>query len=85
MRTGDLLIEHGAAAVGSCEPQIIESVILAQRGEFKELPLVGAELRQHLGGQRDPFWPLETKKMIKAVGVDVHSLQVGDDGVIEIK
>ena len=85
MKTGDLAIEKGSAAVGDCEPQIIESVLLAQRGELKELPLIGAEVRQHLGGQRDPFWPSETKKMIKAVGVEVHSLQVDTDGTINIK
>lgn len=84
-KTGDLLVDHKTAAVDNCEEQVIECVLMAARGEFKELPLIGAEVRQHIGGTRDVFWPTETKKMIKAVGVDVHTIQVDADGVINIK
>lgn len=61
--TGDLLIGRDRLAmVTDCEEQVCESVLLAMRGEFKEFPLLGAEVRQQLGGCVDPFWPQETKK-----------------------
>lgn len=62
IETGDLLVERKSAVVTDCDAQTIEAVLLAQRGEFKERPLIGAAVRQMLGGQRDVFWPQETKK-----------------------
>lgn len=62
-KTGDLLVgRNRQATITDCEEQICESVLLAMRGEFKEFPLLGAEVRQQLGGCVDPFWPQETKK-----------------------
>lgn len=62
-KTGDLLIGRDKQGiVTDCEGQVCESVLLAMRGEFKEFPLLGAEVRQQLGGCVDPFWPQETKK-----------------------
>lgn len=83
--TGDLLTHKGSAVVTDSEEQVVESVLLAMRGEFKEFPLVGAELRTLMGGLRDPFWPLETKKMMKACGVAVTSVTVDAEGVVTIK
>lgn len=61
--TGDLLIgRNRTAVITDCEEQVVESVLLAMRGEFKEFPLLGGEVRTQLGGCVDPFWPQETKK-----------------------
>ena len=85
IETGDLLVERKSAVVTDCDAQTIEAVLLAQRGEFKERPLIGAAVRQMLGGQRDVFWPQETKKMIKATGVDITRITVDADGTVNIK
>ena len=53
-------------------------------GEFKERPLIGAAVRQLQGGCKDVFWPQETKKMIKAAGVEVTRVKVDADGTINI-
>lgn len=82
--TGDLLVERGAAVVADSDAQTIEAVLLAQRGEFKERPLIGAAVRQLLGGCKDVFWPQETKKMIKAAGVEVNRVRVDADGTVNI-
>ena len=37
-----------------------------------------------LAANRDPFWPGNTKKMLRAVGVDVAAINVADTGVITI-
>ena len=39
--TGDLLIENGDFVVGDSNQQHVESILLSQKGEFKEFPLVG--------------------------------------------
>lgn len=84
IETGDLLIERKAATIANSDAQTVEAVLLAQRGEFKERPLIGAAVRQLLGGQRDVFWPQETKKMIKAAGVEVNRVTVDADGTVNI-
>lgn len=47
--TGDLLVEHKRAVVTDSDGQTVEAVLLAQRGEFKERPLIGAAVRQLQG------------------------------------
>lgn len=85
IETGDLLIERKAAVVADNNALTIEAVLLAQRGEFKERPLIGAAVRQLLGGCKDVFWPQETKKMIKAAGVEVSRVTVDADGTVNIR
>lgn len=65
--------------------QVCESVLLAMRGEFKEFPLLGAEVRQQLGGCVDPFWPQETKKMLRACKVDAETVELNEDGTLTIE
>lgn len=85
MENGDLLVEKGAAVIADNEVQIIENVLLATRGDFKEYPLVGAEVRQQLGGEHDVMWPTRAKKMIKECGVAVRKVSMGDDGTVTIE
>lgn len=85
IETGDLLVERKSVVVTDCDGQTVEAVLLAQRGEFKERPLIGAAVRQLLGGCKDVFWPQETKKMIKAAGVEVSRVTVDADGTVNIK
>lgn len=84
--TGDLLIGRDKlATVTYCEEQVCESVLLAMRGEFKEFPLLGAEVRQQLGGCVDPFWPQETKKMLRACKVAANTVTLQEDGSLIIQ
>ena len=62
MATGDLLVEKGGAVIGDNEEQVVVNVLLATRGDFKEHPLVGAEARQQLGGEKDVMWPTQTRR-----------------------
>lgn len=85
-KTGDLLVgSNSQAAVTDCMAQICESVLLAMRGEFKEFPLLGAEVMQQLGGCVDPFWPQETKKMLRACKVDAETVELNEDGTLTIE
>lgn len=79
--TNDLLVEKGAVTVTDNEAQICENVIVAVRGELKEIPLIGGEVRFMLGGATDVMWPTRVKKMIQACGVDVSKVSVSDNVV----
>ena len=84
--TGDLLIGRDRLAmVTDSEEQVCESVLLAMRWEFKEFPLLGAEVRQQLGGCVDPFWPQETKKMLRACKVAANTVKLAEDGTLTIQ
>ncbi|HJC17152.1 MAG TPA: hypothetical protein H9937_04205 [Candidatus Alistipes stercorigallinarum] len=83
--TGDLLVEKGGAVIADSEVQVVENVLLASRGDFKEHPLVGAETRQQLSGEKDVMWPTQTKKMIKECGVEVRKVSMADDGTVTIE
>ena len=76
--TADLLVHQRAAVVAEA------SGFIAAPGDFKEVPLLGADARSMLAANRDPFWPGNTKKMLRAVGVDVAAINVADTGVITI-
>ena len=78
-KTGYLLSAGVGAAIQDCAAQVVQTVLLANRGELKEYPLIGGEIRQHLGGNRDRFWPQEAKNMIRACGVAVKQLDVDPD------
>lgn len=82
--TADLLVHQRAAVVAEASGFIAETVLLATPGDFKEVPLLGADARSMLAANRDPFWPGNTKKMLRAVGVDVAAINVADTGVITI-
>lgn len=85
-KTRDLLLDHKTVAVTDCAAQVVETVLLANRGELKEFPLIGAAIRQHLGGNADRFWPQETKKMIRACGVAVNTVDYdAQSGEINIR
>ena len=83
--SGDLLIERGGVVIGNIDSQIAEGVLVATRGECKECPLIGGEVRKLLGGEPDVMWPAEVKRMLEACGLNVEKVSVSDDNVITIK
>lgn len=82
--TGDLLLDKRTAAIAPADNFIAELVVCASRGDFKEHPLLGAEAPLMVAGNLDPFWPGNTKKMLRACGLNISSLSVSDDGFIDI-
>lgn len=80
--TGDLLVENGGLVVGDTEAQTVEAVLVANRGDFKESPLIGGEAMQMLGGVVDVMWPGRVKKMLRACGVECERVKVDNGEVI---
>ena len=82
--TGDICVERGSIAIADVEAQVVQVAITAFRGEFKENPMIGGELKKQLGGSVDVMWPGKMKKMLKACGVVVSKIIV-DNNIITIK
>lgn len=78
-KSGDLLVENGSVVIGDTDGQIAEGVLVAMRGEWKEFPLIGGEVKMMLGGQLDVMWSGQVKKMFTACGLDVKKVNVSDD------
>lgn len=84
-QTGDLLVERGSVVIGDTDSQITESVLVAMRGEWKEWPLIGGEVKKMLGGEADVMWRGQIKQMLEACGLDVQQVKVSDDLVITVE
>ena len=80
--TSDLLVENGRLVIGDTEAQTVEAVLVANRGEIKETPLIGGEAMQMLGGVVDVMWPGRVKKMLRACGVECERVKVDNGEVI---
>ena len=78
--TGDLLIEKGGVVAGETSAQVAEHVLIANMGEFKEYPLIGAGVLQMRNGTPDKLWFAETKKMLRTCGVPVSQVKMSNDG-----
>lgn len=82
--TGDLQVVAGRVVVGDTTAQVAECVLQAVRGEFKEHPLIGAEVLKMLGGIEDPMWKSDAKTMLQACGLSVSRV-VLNNGQITIE
>ncbi len=74
--TCDLLIDGGCIALGRPQTTIATIVTTANRGELKELPLIGGEADRQLGSPRQELWLTRLRKQLVAVGLKVKSLAV---------
>ena len=77
-----MLVENGRLVIGDTEAQTVEAVLVANRGEIKESPLIGGEAMQMLGGVVDVMWPGRVKKMLRACGVECERVKVDNGEVI---
>ena len=69
--SGDLLIERGSVVIGETDSQIAGCVLVAMRGEWKEWPLIGGEVKKMLGGE--------------ACGLDVRKVNITEGGIITVE
>lgn len=83
--SGDLLIERGSIVIGDTDSQIAEGVLVAMRGEWKEWPLIGGEVKKMLGGKVDVMWRCQVKKMLEACGLDVQKVSITEDNIITVE
>lgn len=67
--TADLLVHQRASVVAEASGFIAEIVLLSAPGDFKEMPLLGADAPAMLAANRDPFWPGNTKRCCVTLGL----------------
>ncbi len=84
-QTEDLLVENGRVEIGDISHQTAEFILVAARGEFKELPLVGGEVRKLQGGTPDPMWCNNVKRMLQACGLSVTKVSMTNEGIITLE
>ena len=83
--SGDIELVGGRIALGDNSLQSVEQILISNRGEYKEHPLVGGEVQKMIHGNISRFWPNKVRSMCKAMGVKLADLQVRSDNSITIK
>jgi len=58
----DLKIEDGDFAIGQSDDQNIEAILLAEKGQFYQFPLLGYGIKRKLYGS---FYRLKERKLIR--------------------
>lgn len=79
----DPIITNGSMLIGDTDNQIVECVLATSRGEWKEVPLIGANAIGMLGGDPDVMWASDTRKQLEACGVHIENITV-TNGIITI-
>ena len=82
---GDLVVDGGGWMIAATEAQIIEHVLVANRGELREFPLLGGEVRKMQHGLAGRMWTSRARRMINAAGVDVSRVWSDMDGIIKVE
>ncbi|MGM9864329.1 MAG: hypothetical protein ACI305_08735 [Lepagella sp.] len=82
---GDLLMEGGGCVVAGSEQQTIEHVLVANRGEWREHPLLGGEVMKMKHGIAGRMWAARAREMCREAGVAVRRVAVGDNGKITVE
>lgn len=82
--SGDLDIQNGSIAVGDMSLQAVEQILISSRGEYKENPLIGGEIRKMQHGSVSRFWPNRVKNMCRAMGLEVADLRITPEGKISL-
>lgn len=83
---GDLVTAPGGCAVGGTAAQTVEGVLAANRGEWREWPLLGGEVRRMMHGPgRGMIWAQRAREMCREAGVAVSRVTVKEGGRIVVE
>lgn len=84
IETGDLEVANGKLVmVDDTTSQEIELVLRSNRGEFKELPLIGGEYIKLANGTATALWAAQLKKQLISLGYQVNDIKI-DNNIITI-
>lgn len=75
------VIEDGHLAIGDNTASTANLLIVSNRGDFKEYPLLGGEAQKLIGSSEAKMWAARLKKQLTQIGIDVSSLSVEDDQI----
>ena len=83
--TGDIIVQDGRIIIGDNSRQCIEQILVSNRGEYKEYPLVGGEILKMLHGDVSRFWPARVRNMCNSMGVSVKRVSMDNNGKIKVE
>lgn len=81
----DLSVKQGSIEIGDNTLQCIEQILISNRGEYKEFPLVGGEAVKLLHSNKPRFWPNRMRNMCIAMGIKVKRVDYAPTGKIVIE
>lgn len=67
--------------LGEVSGQVIEHVIAANRGEYREEPLLGAEVQKRQKGIGERLWCSRARTMCRAAGVAVNRVSIDGETI----
>lgn len=76
------IIQDGTLYIGDNTASIAQLLVVSNRGDFKEYPLIGGEAQQQQGASHINLWLTRVKKQLNAIGIDAKV--VYDNGQINI-
>lgn len=76
----DLLLKDGDLVIGNATLQHQNHIILAEKGEFKNAPEIGAAVRSHLNNENPRELLREIRRNFEYDGMKVNSLKVATNG-----
>jgi len=77
----DLLIVNGAMQLGETTPQNQALILGAQKGEFKELPLLGVGLADIVNDHDFAAWKREITEQLERDGQRIDKLEINSQGL----
>jgi hypothetical protein len=81
----DLIIESGDWAIGQSDDQNIEAIMLAEKGQFYEFPLLGYGITRRLYGSFDRLTERKLiREALKRDNYNVTTLNIDGNVAIEV-
>lgn len=81
--TNDIKIENGHIAIGETLPQNEFLLLVMNKGELKEDPLVGVGISDMLNDNDIIGWKRKIRDGLKADGMKVEQISISSDGRIK--
>ncbi len=80
----DLQIDNGDFVIGNSQNQHTQHIIIAHKGEYKEMPEIGVGIEQMLGTETGTEFLIEAKKNLEYDGQKVKNISFTHEGKINI-
>lgn len=80
----DLEFQNGDFAIGESQNQHTEHIIIAHKGEYKEMPEIGVGIERMLGTETGTEFLIEAKKNLEYDGQKVKNISFTHEGKINI-
>ena len=82
--SGDLLIEQGDLVIGEADEQLMQDIVLANRGDYKQYPQLGANLRSFSRSTHPVRMLSAIRTALQADGFNAQ-VRIDPTGEIEIR